>query len=220
MELKQRIGQRITEKRKEAGITIKLLSERAKTLAAARISNWEQGTRAPGPEEAMLLSKLLNVSASYLLCLTDDPRGELMAQDDRLPRYIPLIDIDQMPTDKNELQGLIKSAANNADTPSISIDGELKASTSKMLFAVTLNDNSMEPEFKAGDIVIFDGEQQPTPGQYVIAADSANKKIMFRKYRETSGSFELIALNVDWPIAEGHSDILVIGSGTQHQREI
>lgn len=45
-------------------------------LGAARIGNWEQGTRSPGPEEAMVLSKELRVAASWLLCLTDDPYGE------------------------------------------------------------------------------------------------------------------------------------------------
>ncbi|HFC9266653.1 helix-turn-helix transcriptional regulator [Legionella pneumophila] len=56
-------------------MTIKVLAEMT-GLGAARIGNWEQGTRSPGPEEAMVLSKELRVAASWLLCLTDDPYGE------------------------------------------------------------------------------------------------------------------------------------------------
>ncbi len=63
--------------RKANGLTIKILAERT-GLGAARIGNWEQGTRSPGPEEAMVLSKELRVAASWLLCLTNDPHGELL----------------------------------------------------------------------------------------------------------------------------------------------
>ncbi|RMX00312.1 helix-turn-helix domain-containing protein [Legionella jordanis] len=77
MNMKKIIGSRITQARKANGLTIKVLAERT-GLGAARIGNWEQGTRSPGPEEAKILSRELQVAASWLLCLTDDPRGEFM----------------------------------------------------------------------------------------------------------------------------------------------
>lgn len=73
--MKKIIGSRITQARKANGLTIKVLAERT-GLGAARIGNWEQGTRSPGPNEAMILSRELRVAASWLLGLTDDPRGE------------------------------------------------------------------------------------------------------------------------------------------------
>lgn len=79
MNMKKIIGSRITQARKANGLTIKVLAERT-GLGAARIGNWEQGTRSPGPEEALVLSKELGVSASWLLCLTDNPLGELIAE--------------------------------------------------------------------------------------------------------------------------------------------
>ena len=75
MNFKEIIASRITQARKAKGITIKELSIRTETLSPARISNWEQGTRSPGPEEAKLLSKSLDVAASWLLNLTDNPKG-------------------------------------------------------------------------------------------------------------------------------------------------
>ena len=54
MDIREQIGNRITKSRKAVGITIKELSARIGTLSAARISNWEQGTRSPGPIEAKL----------------------------------------------------------------------------------------------------------------------------------------------------------------------
>ncbi|HEL8420011.1 TPA: helix-turn-helix transcriptional regulator, partial [Legionella pneumophila] len=47
-------------------------------FGAARIGNWEQGTRSPGPEEALVLSKELVVAASWLLGISNDPHGEWM----------------------------------------------------------------------------------------------------------------------------------------------
>ncbi|WP_412755196.1 helix-turn-helix domain-containing protein [Legionella pneumophila] len=80
--MKKIIGIRITQARKANGLTIKILAEKT-GLGATRIGNWEQGTRSPGPEEALILSRELQVAASWLLCLTDDPRGE------RLEHVIP-----------------------------------------------------------------------------------------------------------------------------------
>ncbi|MDW8961986.1 helix-turn-helix transcriptional regulator [Legionella pneumophila subsp. fraseri] len=77
--MKKIIGGRIAQARKANGLTIKALAERT-GLGAARIGNWEQGTRSPGPEEAKVLSGELQVAASWLLCLTDDPRGEYLPQ--------------------------------------------------------------------------------------------------------------------------------------------
>lgn len=79
MNLKKIIGTRIVQARKANGLTIKVLAERTK-LGATRIGNWEQGTRMPGPEEALILSRVLGVAASWLLGLTDDPRGEWIGE--------------------------------------------------------------------------------------------------------------------------------------------
>jgi transcriptional regulator with XRE-family HTH domain len=75
LNLKKIIGDRIAQARKANGLTIKALAEKT-GLGATRIGNWEQGTRSPGPEEAKNLSNELQVAASWLLCLTDNPQGE------------------------------------------------------------------------------------------------------------------------------------------------
>lgn len=77
MNMKKIIGSRIAQARKANRLTVKVLAEKT-GLGAARIGNWEQGTRSPGPEEAKHLSKVLQVAASWLLCLTNDPHGELL----------------------------------------------------------------------------------------------------------------------------------------------
>ena len=56
MDIKKRIGERIVQSRKNLGLSIKALAEKTGSLAAARIGNWENGTRSPGPTEAMILA--------------------------------------------------------------------------------------------------------------------------------------------------------------------
>ena len=92
MNIKAEIGTRITQSRKAKGFTIKKLAELTKELSAARISNWEQGTRSPGPMEAKLIARILEVAPSYLLCLSDNPNGELYSSDN-LPLHVPVLSL-------------------------------------------------------------------------------------------------------------------------------
>lgn len=83
-DLTQRIGARLRAARHEQGLSLMQLSERtAGTLSKSRISNYEQGIRRMGLEEAQTLSTALgSVTASYLLCLDED--GLLSEQEQAL----------------------------------------------------------------------------------------------------------------------------------------
>ena len=79
--LTARIGSRLRAARKDQNLSLQSLSDRmGGVLSKSRISNYEQGLRRLGIEEARLISKALGtVSPTYLLCL-DDENG---AMDDR-----------------------------------------------------------------------------------------------------------------------------------------
>ena len=73
MELTKRIGLRLREARKAQGLSLAALAARTSSLSKSRISNYEQGLRRMGLEEAReLASALGTVSATYLLCLEDE----------------------------------------------------------------------------------------------------------------------------------------------------
>lgn len=79
----------------------------------------------------------------------------------------------------------------------------------KLTFAVAISDDSMTPVFRAGDHAVVDPELTAMPGDYVVAV--SNGTIMLRKYRGRETSFELNALNSDWPTLSSSESIKILG---------
>lgn len=225
MDIKKRIGQRILQSRKKLGLSIKALSDKTGVLAAARIGNWENGIRSPGPTEAMILAKALNVAASYLLCLSDDERGEIALQESQLPRSVPMILL-------SNAHQYIQSFKKNDDISAlpevigkISLENRSKEIASKKAFAITVVDNSMHPKFSVNDIVLVDPEKKPQPGDFVLAHIAASGNNIIRKYRESdqhslkNKSFELTALNVDWGIirVSNANEAVILATVVEHR---
>jgi transcriptional regulator with XRE-family HTH domain len=78
MDLTKRIGQRLRAARHEQKLSLSELSARTSGLSKSRISNYEQGIRRMGLEEAQELAVALGtVTPTYLLCLEDtDPLSQ------------------------------------------------------------------------------------------------------------------------------------------------
>lgn len=226
MNIKQQIGQRITTSRKQLKMTIKELAAQTQSLSAGRISNWEQGTRSPGPLEAKRLAEILQVAPSYLLCLSDDPRGEVHLQSELLPRFVPLLTLSEL-KQKNKLQKLESvSSSMSQSLSNIALDGITKSMAGANTFATTIEDTSMLPDFKPGDLIIADPDKKPSPGQYVIVHMKNTKENILRKYRELSSKtstkthFELVALNPDWGVIQIDSskEAMMIATVIEHRR--
>ncbi|MGL6529360.1 helix-turn-helix domain-containing protein [Aeromonas hydrophila] len=90
-------------------------------------------------------------------------------------------------------------------------------------FGLWLRGNSMTPFFNEGDLVIIDPDEQPRPGDYVVAKNGS-EEATFKKYRprgiDENGQevFELVPLNDDFPTM--HSDrqhIEIIGVMVEHR---
>ncbi len=216
MDIKKEIASRITKSRKEIGITIKELSARIGTLSAGRISNWEQGTRSPGPVEAMLLAKQLQVSASYLLCLTSNPQGELSSTTGNGPRFIPVLTMK----DASHAKEILDVNSDDFYAEKIVVVDEFnKSRNSDCLFALSVEDNSMEP-IKHDDLVIIDGDLTPNPGDYVLVYLTAKKQTVLRKYGEADGCvYQLLAGNELWATVsiKNESDAVIIGVVVEHR---
>lgn len=90
-------------------------------------------------------------------------------------------------------------------------------------FGLWLRGNSMTPQFNEGDLVIVDPDEQPRPGDFVVAKNGSDEAT-FKKYRprgiDEHGQevFELVPLNDDYPPM--HSDrqhIEIIGVMVEHR---
>jgi transcriptional regulator with XRE-family HTH domain len=68
-----KIGERIRETRQQHSLSLSQLSARTEPkLSKSRISNYEQGIRRPGIEQAIALAQAFgDVPATYLLCLDE-----------------------------------------------------------------------------------------------------------------------------------------------------
>lgn len=227
MDIKHRIGERITLSRKNLGLSIKALSEKTGSLlTAARIGNWENGSRSPGPTEAMILSKALNVAASYLLCLSSDVRGEIVLQEEFLPRVIPVIPLSSIDCNKKTLKKHNENLTPFTESHAkISLEYKLKETISENVFATIVAGNSMNPRFFAEDIIVVDPDLKPQPGDFVLAHIASTSENIVRKYRESdqstskNKSYELIALNPDWGIirASNANEVAIIGTVIEHR---
>lgn len=72
MTLNKQIGQRLRAVRLAHQYSLSELASRTRTLSKSRISNYEQGIRRMGIEEAQELSEALDgITPAYLLCLDD-----------------------------------------------------------------------------------------------------------------------------------------------------
>jgi transcriptional regulator with XRE-family HTH domain len=73
MDLTKKIGQRLREARQAQRLSLAELAARTKSLSKSRISNYEQGIRRMGLEEAQVLAAALGtVTPIYLLCLDEN----------------------------------------------------------------------------------------------------------------------------------------------------
>ena len=94
----------------------------------------------------------------------------------------------------------------------------------KHTFALRITGNSMEPEFKEGDVVVIDPDVAPNAGDYVVARNH-EEAATFKKYRprgiNEAGQevFELVPLNEDYaPMRSDLQTILIIGTMVEHTR--
>lgn len=216
--IREKIGQRIRAARKDKGLTRKGLSELTGNLNPSRINGWERGTRIPGPEEIKRLAEALEVSASYLMCLTDDATIEKPRS---LARLVPLLSHHKASNFKNYIDEL-RNQGLSEDVEMIPLNPQLSAS--EYLFAFKMHNESMLPEMRVNDIQIVDPQSSPNPGDYVAVKLTGTNEVIICQYKKlsyTSTEFELLTLNDNWPniTVTENEQIEIIGKVIQNIRK-
>ncbi|HBC0462908.1 TPA: helix-turn-helix domain-containing protein [Legionella pneumophila] len=201
MNVKEKIGQRIKHERTTKGLTRKALAELTENLNVSRINNYERGERTPGPEEITQLAKALEVSPAFLMGLSDERDGEF-SKNSGIGTLIPLLDYKQACDPEVYIQK-IKNELHPEKITFVPLSPDIANQIDENAFALQIKDNSMEPEFRTNDILIFNPSAKLNPGDFVAAKIGNEDEVIIRKFKQLSASkteqfFELIALNEDW----------------------
>ena len=122
---------------------------------------------------------------------------------------VPLIDMDQA--------GQWRSISEDTSQRIRYIITDYLGQDPVAVFAVSIDDLSMIPQFEPGDTLIIDTAKVPKPGNYVIA-QCGDREVTLKKYRVTGydedghENFELIPLNPDFPVLSSvQQKIIIIG---------
>lgn len=214
MSIKEQIGQRIQAARLEKGLTRKALAELTDYLKQSRINNWERGDRTPGPEEIKQLAKALDVSAAYLMCLTDEKQPK---KTPGLGALIPILDYQQACDPVAAIEAIKNE--NNLDKVSfIPVAADLAQRLGENAFALKVKDDSMSPELRTHDLVIVNTNVNPSPGNFVVALANGQGEVIVRRYKQLVLNqefqfFELRAENDNWGVMQikNKSDCTIIG---------
>lgn len=203
--IKEEIGARIFQERQAKGLTRKALAELTDDLKPSRINNWERGLRTPGPEEIKQLAKALDVAPAYLMCLTDDK--QVKQEFPWLGSLIPLLNSQQACDPKTFIKAIGEDSESNPIS-FIPLSPEIFQKLGENAFALRVQDDSMSPELKVGDILIVDPDETIRPGGLVVANIQEMNKTTVRRYKQLSADssiqqYELIPSNENWATIRG-----------------
>ncbi|MDX1485234.1 MAG: XRE family transcriptional regulator [Alphaproteobacteria bacterium] len=212
------MGPRIRDARKRANMTQQALAERCGVSRAA-VAQWETGTTRPSIEHLGKVADTLGVWVSWIT-----GEGEYSGQEEEAVPYrprgrvVPVIDFVQA-GDWNPVADPYPPGRGMANLTCERHVGD-------GAFALVIKGNSMAPDFREGDTVIFDPDVQPQPGDLVVAKLESEDEATFKKYRPRGVDergrpvIDLVPLNEDWPILriDAAHPGRVIGTIVEHRR--
>ncbi|MBV6620398.1 LexA family transcriptional regulator [Acinetobacter baumannii] len=199
---------------------------RAVGVKPPSVSDWLSGkSKTMEGENLLKASKFLGVNPNWLATgngsptnnnIEDDQLSNVIFRDLKLHK-IPILDFVQA--------GFWHEVVYDGTTPHSYTYTDYISSNPEAIFSVIVQGNSMEPDFKEGDMLIVDASIAPKPGSYVIAQNGSHEAT-FKKYRVLSHDeygrdiFELIPLNKDFPILSSIThEIRIIGVVVRHMRD-
>jgi len=199
------IGENVRRLREKRGLSVNELARRA-GVDRGNMSKLETGNAGASLETLARIAATLKVSLASLL----DEGGNVQELTGGL-RKIPIIPWSQIPAFAE------KKHPRGSSMPVVVLHN---VQASPETYALMLEDDSMEPDFSAGDILIVDPERKPRPGSYVIAC--VGPQAFFRQYRDLGeNGCELLPLNQLYPILRsGRLPIKVVGTVISYRRDL
>lgn len=201
------LASRAKKRRLELNLTQAEVAKRA-GIAQQSVEAIENG-KTRKPRNLLQLAEALSCDPKWLLI-----GGDIIPDYTTGARRVPLVSYVQA------------GAFSPAESPDF--DGEFEyilttADISERSFALCIRGDSMEPDFREGDIVIIDADEYPRPGEFVVARNGSHEAT-FKKYRPVGTgpageeNFELIPLNSDYPSCRSwEKPVEIIGTMVEHR---
>ncbi len=180
------------------------------------VSKWLSDTSSPRGQYLVKLADCLGVTPDYILTgkgeVKPSPINEVKV------RQVPVLNYVQA----GDWRTYFEDAIADHFEPIMGNFGEY-------VYGLIIEGDSMNPEFKDGDIVFIDPDIQPTAGDYVVAMldKSDGKAVTFKKYRprgfyeQNKEYFELVALNDDYESYDSrYINCQIIGVAVEHKRKL
>lgn len=209
------VGKRLRKARKDAGMTQKELADAVDAKQGA-VSDLENG-RNNSSTKLVEMALTLGVNPRWLSTGEGDIIGGNFWESDAKDEGIPLYSIYVI---QALLRGEGPSPADYEPCPKgINKDG---------LFWISIEDDSMAPEFNQNDRVLFTTKLDPKPSYNVIATIDGTEDSLFRKWRpkgfdEATGKeyWQLVPCNPDYPIADSRfTPFSIYAVAVAHKRQL
>ncbi|GKQ73935.1 prophage repressor CI [Aeromonas caviae] len=221
------INDRILSRRKHLKLSQHELASRI-GITRVSVGKWESGLNQPKGRYLNDLAAALGVSVDWLLTGKEDGAAGVMEPSPPGYRNVEPADIPQgvrVPILSYVQAGQWREMCEQATA----FDGSLEyvtagVSVGSCAFGLWVRGNSMEPDFKEGDLLIVDADEAPKAGDFVIAKNGS-EEATFKKYRsrgeyeDGSPRFELVPLNDDHEtLSTDQTSIAIIGVVVEHRR--
>lgn len=197
------IQDRIKTAREGAGLSQTQLAEYCGVKPQA-VSQWESGsTKSPKPDHLFAISKATGYSHEWLI--TGKGPQKATAVNEGRRDYKLDSNISPGPGYKRKLPLISFVQAGDlcqAEDPyPVGEAEEWKDSiwdTSEHAFMLRVDGDSMWPEFRDGEIIVVEPQEEAMHGDDVIAR-TPDGRATFKRLQITSDGMHLMALNPDWP---------------------
>lgn len=219
----------MTEKQSDRLRKVRIQKGFSTSSDAARAYGWNQntyishenGNRGLSPKSAERYARAYGVSVGWLLTGENPPKW---LNDNEIPSELkPVRQIPRLTM--NELAPLqegtyVEHLTRCTEFSAIGIDPNLGAH----VFKVVLDDGSMAPDFKQGEMITVDPDQKPQPGDYVLAVTRGNA--LFRWLRNAGFDdqgqplLELAPINEAWAPQPVTEDTWIVGQAIRHTRNL
>ena len=189
-------GKRLKDVMEQRGVKPKELADSI-DVDPSFISQLRSGHRKPGRDVLTKLSRALNVKIEALISQNNVERVEFPAG------RIPLI---------SWVQAGEWSEAIDSYPPGVAEDWIPYGTKDRSTFALRVKGDSMEPEYRDGDVTIVNPSIEARPGDDIVA--KCGQDVTFKRLKKHGATILLSPLNPSYP------DIIITGKDLKNYRSI